>query len=394
MPASPRHGPIADGGRSTTTPSSSSRSAEPQADDAARLPCLATGTPAPATTSAAIVEMLTVLAPVAAGAAGVDHPARAPRPRPPRRASPRRGPATSSGVSPLARSATTNPATWAGVASPDHDLAHRPGGVAGDRSVRRAGRRAAAARSAQRHPASRRAASRRSADRAADRQSRLAPAQQLDRGRGQLGRRRSAAGTTASASDQVASQASSRRAMSTSTGGQSRTSSLSCLAQPQPAGRPGLAVEDRRGRRRRRRRSRRPWHRCRPRPTRPGRGRRTGDDRRRSARCAPHRGVVAVDQHPVHPHRGLGGRRVRRRVAGRGRRGRGSRGRGVAHAGQPSRGGSAPVRARRTRPRRRPAAGPARPSASAPGEADSAVSTCVRQARTAYGGPSQHGAAA
>ena len=46
-------------GRSTT-PSSSSRSAEPHADDAARLPCLATRTPAPAITSAATVEMLNV----------------------------------------------------------------------------------------------------------------------------------------------------------------------------------------------------------------------------------------------------------------------------------------------------------------------------------------------
>ena len=48
--------------RSTTTPSSSSRSAEPQAEEAARLPCLTTRAPVPATTIAAMVEMLTVCA--------------------------------------------------------------------------------------------------------------------------------------------------------------------------------------------------------------------------------------------------------------------------------------------------------------------------------------------
>jgi hypothetical protein len=41
-------------------PRRSSTSAVPQDDDAARLPCLTTGTPAPATTMAAIVEMFTV----------------------------------------------------------------------------------------------------------------------------------------------------------------------------------------------------------------------------------------------------------------------------------------------------------------------------------------------
>ena len=52
--------PRPSGPRSITTPSSSSTSAEPHCDDAARLPCFATRTPAPATTSAAIVEMLNV----------------------------------------------------------------------------------------------------------------------------------------------------------------------------------------------------------------------------------------------------------------------------------------------------------------------------------------------
>jgi hypothetical protein len=42
-------------------PRASSRSADPVADDAARLPCLTTGSPVAATTIEAIVEMLTVL---------------------------------------------------------------------------------------------------------------------------------------------------------------------------------------------------------------------------------------------------------------------------------------------------------------------------------------------
>ena len=50
------------GPRSMTTPSSSSRSAEPHAEDAARLPCLTTRAPVPATTIADMVEMLTVCA--------------------------------------------------------------------------------------------------------------------------------------------------------------------------------------------------------------------------------------------------------------------------------------------------------------------------------------------
>ena len=41
------------------TPSASSTSAVPHCEDAARFPCLHTGTPAPATTNAAIVEMFT-----------------------------------------------------------------------------------------------------------------------------------------------------------------------------------------------------------------------------------------------------------------------------------------------------------------------------------------------
>jgi hypothetical protein len=42
----------------TLTPSAASTSAAPEREDAARLPCLATGTPQAATISAAAVEML------------------------------------------------------------------------------------------------------------------------------------------------------------------------------------------------------------------------------------------------------------------------------------------------------------------------------------------------
>ena len=57
------------GVRSMRTPSASSTSAVPARDDIARLPCLATMTPAAAATSAPAVEMLKVCGAVAAGAA-------------------------------------------------------------------------------------------------------------------------------------------------------------------------------------------------------------------------------------------------------------------------------------------------------------------------------------
>ena len=52
MPASARQRSTPAASRSIVTPSASSRSAEPQCELAARFPCLATGTPAPATTIA------------------------------------------------------------------------------------------------------------------------------------------------------------------------------------------------------------------------------------------------------------------------------------------------------------------------------------------------------
>ena len=87
-------------------------------DDDARLPCLTTLAPAPAADSAAMVEMLTVFCwspPVPtmssfspAISMGLALAIIAST-----------SPASSSTVSPLARSATRNPATCAGVASPD-----------------------------------------------------------------------------------------------------------------------------------------------------------------------------------------------------------------------------------------------------------------------------------
>jgi hypothetical protein len=63
MPISARHFSAISGLSSMATPSSCSKSALPQRLDMARLPCLATGMPAPATTNAAVVEMLKVWAP-------------------------------------------------------------------------------------------------------------------------------------------------------------------------------------------------------------------------------------------------------------------------------------------------------------------------------------------
>ena len=60
MPAPATQARTTSSGASRRTPSASSRSADPTDDDAARFPCLATGTPQPATVKAAIVEMLTV----------------------------------------------------------------------------------------------------------------------------------------------------------------------------------------------------------------------------------------------------------------------------------------------------------------------------------------------
>src|SRR3954464_3306463 len=114
-------------------PSASSRSAEPHADDAARLPCLTTRAPAAATTTAAIVEMLTVCArspplpqvsttgPATCNGGACSSIASA-------------RPSTSSSVSPFARRAVTNPASCTGLASPviASLIAHRVAALSSD----------------------------------------------------------------------------------------------------------------------------------------------------------------------------------------------------------------------------------------------------------------------
>ena len=91
---------------------------EPDAELAALLPCLTTGTPDAAATTAAIVEMLTVPkrsppVPTMSSTSGSTGSGSAAS----RIAS--RKPTISSTVSPLARRATRNPASCEGVAAPD-----------------------------------------------------------------------------------------------------------------------------------------------------------------------------------------------------------------------------------------------------------------------------------
>src|SRR5215470_18471074 len=118
IPASRTQRPTCSGFRSILTPSEASTSAAPERDDKARLPCLATGTPAPATMKAAQVETLTEPDPsppvptisIASGGAMT-------------RSILERiadtAPVISSTVSPRTRSAINSPPICEGVASPD-----------------------------------------------------------------------------------------------------------------------------------------------------------------------------------------------------------------------------------------------------------------------------------
>ncbi len=127
--------------RSITTPSDSSTSAEPHRDDAARFPCLATRTPAPATTSAVVVEMLNVCdrsppvpqvsmsgPAVASSATGTGSVCSS---------IVRTSAASSVGVSPLARSATAKAAICASVALPWRIVAIAAEASSASRSSRR-----------------------------------------------------------------------------------------------------------------------------------------------------------------------------------------------------------------------------------------------------------------
>ena len=118
MPASATQRPTCSGVMSILTPSEDSTSAAPERDDSARLPCLATGTPAPATMKEAQVETLTEPEPsppvptTSTASAGA-------LTRSILRASPMTAPVISSTVSPRTRSAISNPPICEGVASPD-----------------------------------------------------------------------------------------------------------------------------------------------------------------------------------------------------------------------------------------------------------------------------------
>lgn len=117
IPASSATSATRFGVSSRLTPSFSRTSEAPDAEEAARLPCLTTFAPVPAMTIADIVEMFTVFAP---------------SPPVPTMSTVRPGtsmtfacsyivrtsPVISWTVSPLARSATANPAICASVASP------------------------------------------------------------------------------------------------------------------------------------------------------------------------------------------------------------------------------------------------------------------------------------
>src|SRR5215467_14375257 len=106
------------GAHSILTPSAVSTSAEPERDEIERLPCLATGTPAPATTKAAQVEMLYVpLASPPVPQVSID-PSGA-RTGMARALSARAAPAISSTVSPLTRIPISSALICASVARPD-----------------------------------------------------------------------------------------------------------------------------------------------------------------------------------------------------------------------------------------------------------------------------------
>src|SRR5229473_8422493 len=118
IPATFMQALIVSGGISILTPSAISTSAEPDRDDRARLPCLATGTPAPATMKAAQVEMLNepdASPPVpttSIASAGASTVSILPR-------MVATAPVISSTVSPRMRRPIRKPPICAGVASPD-----------------------------------------------------------------------------------------------------------------------------------------------------------------------------------------------------------------------------------------------------------------------------------
>ena len=137
MPASSTQRSTPSGDSSMTTPSSSNTSAVPHSDDAPRAPCLHTGTPAPATTMAAIVDTLiecersppvptmSTARPRRSSSSGTSSAAAS---------TASSSPDSSSAVSPLARRATTKPISWAAVARPPRIVAIAERAWSADRS--------------------------------------------------------------------------------------------------------------------------------------------------------------------------------------------------------------------------------------------------------------------
>ena len=112
------------------TPSSSSTSAVPHFDEAALAPCLHTGTPAPATTIAAIVDTLIECESIAAGADDVDAVVALVLGERDDLARRQHGVEQSRqllGALALGAQGDDEPISWAGVASPDQDRRHRRG---------------------------------------------------------------------------------------------------------------------------------------------------------------------------------------------------------------------------------------------------------------------------
>ncbi len=117
-PVSSRQRDTPSGSRSIRAPSASSTSALPHLEVAERLPCLATATPAPATTKVAVVEMLKVERPPPVPQVSMKSPAGACT-RSARERTVSARPASSAALSPFARRAIRKPAVWASPASPD-----------------------------------------------------------------------------------------------------------------------------------------------------------------------------------------------------------------------------------------------------------------------------------
>src|SRR3979490_943122 len=118
IPVSATQRPTCSGVMSILTPSEDNTSAAPEREDSARLPCLATGTPEPATMNAAQVETLTEPEPSppvpTTSTASIGALTRSILARMAVTA-----PVISSTVSPRTRNAISNPPICEGVASPD-----------------------------------------------------------------------------------------------------------------------------------------------------------------------------------------------------------------------------------------------------------------------------------